>query len=121
MTKKSILCVTLALFFVHHAIADAPRGQIMPVATTSEINSIIDRQAWVNGVSAARMHQLIRCESSKNQNAVGDEGRSFGLVQIFLPAHPEISQEEALNPEFAIRYLAREMKKGNISQWTCGR
>lgn len=52
---------------------------------------------------------------------VGDREQSFGLVQIHLPAHPNISREQAINPEFAVDFLAKSIKDGRIGMWSCAR
>ncbi len=48
----------------------------------------------------------------------GDTTReqSFGLAQIHLPAH-NVSYEEAIDPEFAIRFMAENFQKGRQSMW----
>jgi soluble lytic murein transglycosylase-like protein len=73
------------------------------------------------GVNLSLMEAIIRCESSFNPNAVGDFGQSFGLVQIFLPAHPSITKDQALDPTFAVDFLARNLAAGKGSMWTCFR
>lgn len=67
------------------------------------------------------MTQVLNCESTLNPNAVGDNGKSFGIAQIHLPSHPEITKEQALDPAFAIEYLAKEISEGNGGQWSCWR
>jgi hypothetical protein len=51
----------------------------------------------------------------------GDREQSFGLVQIHLPAHPSISKAQALDPEFAIDFLAKNLHGGRGAMWTCYR
>lgn len=60
-------------------------------------------------------------ESNWQALAVGDHGTSFGLVQIHLPAHPHITQTQALNPEFALNFIVDEFIAGNEWKWTCWR
>jgi hypothetical protein len=67
------------------------------------------------------MEAVIKCESGHNPNAVGDHGYSFGLVQIYLPAHPDISKEQALDPEFALDFLASHLANRQGYFWTCWR
>jgi hypothetical protein len=50
---------------------------------------------------------------------VGDREQSFGLVQIHLPAHPQVSKEQALDPEFAINFLAKSLQNGKGGMWSC--
>lgn len=87
------------------------------------------------GVSYYVMEQIINCESGWNYKvaskhryhvgnvprgyAVGDYEQSYGLVQIHLPAHPHVSYEQAVNPEFAIDFLARNLAAGKGRMWSC--
>lgn len=63
----------------------------------------------------------IRCESNFNPRAVGDGGKSRGLAQIHKPSHPDITDEQAFDPYFAIDFMAKEFKNGNKWKWTCWR
>lgn len=83
------------------------------------------------------MAEIISCESGWNPNIqsshhytaknvpkgykVGDREQSFGLVQIHAPAHPGITKEQALDPEFAIDFLARNIAAGKASMWSCSK
>lgn len=58
-------------------------------------------------------------ESTWNPGAVGDNGTSFGIVQIHLPAHPNVTKEQALDPTFALNFIVDEFIKGNEWKWTC--
>lgn len=71
------------------------------------------------GVQPLLMKRIIECESSFNPDAVGDNGTSFGLAQIHLPAHPDITKEQATNPDFAIEFMAKALAKGQGQMWTC--
>jgi len=77
-------------------------------------------------VSANLMHKIIACESgydtdiqSKFIRPDGSREQSFGLVQIYLPAHPTITKEQAIDPDFALEFLAKELKAGNAKIWSC--
>lgn len=73
------------------------------------------------------LQAVIQCESGGDPKAKGDfseklqEYTSFGLVQIHLPAHPDITRAQAEDPEFAMAYLEKEVKAGRGNQWTCWR
>ena len=71
------------------------------------------------GISEVQMAKTIECESNNNSFAVGDNGQSYGLVQIFLPAHPEVTKEQALDEDFALDFMGKEFKKGNQKIWSC--
>lgn len=43
--------------------------------------------------------------------------KSYGVAQIHLPDHPEISYEQAIDPEFSVAYMASEFSKGRAWQW----
>lgn len=65
------------------------------------------------------MDSIVKSESKWNPDPPGsnDNGKSAGLVQIHLPDHPEITREQALDPEFALTFLAKEIKAGNEWKW----
>lgn len=75
--------------------------------------------AIAKGIDGDTIVAVIDCESSFNPNAIGDNGTSFGLSQIHLPAHPHIKKSQALDPEFAITFMVSEFEKGNAWKWTC--
>ena len=58
------------------------------------------------------MDTIITEESKWNPNTVGDGGYSFGLVQINTKYH-DITREQALDPDFSLRFVAQALKDGN--------
>lgn len=70
---------------------------------------------------ASRIIKVVDCESSFNTLAEGDNSRSFGLVQIHLPAHPTVSKAQATDPKFALDFIIKEWRAGHESMWTCTR
>lgn len=50
--------------------------------------------------------------------SVGERENSWGPAQIHLPAHPEITKEQASNPDFALNFMADHLSKGK-DKWTC--
>lgn len=84
-------------------------------------NELITRYAAKYRVSEKVMHRVIKCESTYNPKAIGDGGKSHGLVQIHLPSHPKVTKVQARNPEFAIDFLAKNLAKGKGRMWTCYR
>jgi len=74
------------------------------------IDGIIERYA--TGTKAYQMKRTIWCESFNNnvQSYVidrrGNREESYGLVQIHLPSHPTVTKEQALDVEFAIRWMS---------------
>lgn len=60
------------------------------------------------------------CESSFRLWVKGDHGTSVGLFQINLPSFPDVTEEEALDPEFSIGWAKEQFKK-DPTVWTCYR
>lgn len=89
----------------------------------------IESYAKIFNINTDRVYATIKCESkfmarqSVILNKKGPNGyeNSWGIAQIYLPAHPEISQEEAMNDEYAIGWMMREFSQGNARIWTCYR
>lgn len=94
-------------------------SEIAPTATTS-IKEYADTIAAVYGLGND-FQATLACESGWNGSAVGDNGESFGVAQIHLPAHKDISKEEALDPYWAISWAASMFAQGKASLWTCWR
>jgi len=82
----------------------------------------------------AEILATIACESGRNKDgtfnpllqsnfidSTGARERSYGIAQINIPAHPEITIEEAQDPIFSVKFMAEEFKKGNQWKWTCWR
>ncbi len=78
----------------------------------------IDTVAAEYGVDAKVMHTVINCESQYNPKALGDGGKSRGLVQIHSGYH-NVSDEDAYDPTYAITFLAKHLKEGNGRLWSC--
>lgn len=98
--------------------------------TKEEIDALIDEIALREGVSSSVMRHIVTRESQYKTTAMGDTtyfcqrtgkaGPSYGLVQINTCWHPMVSYAEATSPEFALTFLAKELKKGNCHLWsTC--
>lgn len=51
--------------------------------------------------------------------AVGERERSFGPSQIHLPDNPEISRDEAVDPHFALPFMAKALSRGETWRWMC--
>lgn len=67
--------------------------------------------------------EVIKCESTfqnvqSNHFKNGIREDSWGIVQIYLPAHPTVSRQEALDPYFAVEFMAEKFSKG-WTKWSC--
>jgi hypothetical protein len=93
--------------------------------TRERLEKEVETKAKEYGVSAQLMKDIIKCESnwdvdvqSHHTLSYGRE-KSFGLVQIHLPSHPTVSYEEAIDPAFAINFLAEHIADGSARMWSC--
>ena len=85
------------------------------------MDEMIHQNAMMYGLNEHIFRQTLECESNLDPSTIGDHGTSYGIAQIHLSAHPDISKEEALDPEFAIKWTAQHFAKGHASWWTCWR
>jgi hypothetical protein len=116
--KILIFLVILLIFLqIKVAVASAPERGIEEYSTTELISYFAEKYK----VSEHQMLVTGKCESSFDKIAVGDKGKSFGLWQIHLPAHPDITKEQAFDPVFSTEWTAQEFSKGHQKQWTCWR
>jgi len=100
-----------------------------PVDATTSIATLISLAAKKYDIAPETLHDTLFCESSLDPLAEGDVSTSteiattsWGIAQIHLPAHPEISKAEALDPAFSIDYMAHQISLGNGPKlWTCYR
>lgn len=108
-----------------------------PLSGRVYIDKLINDAAEQYQVSPEIMHAVIECESnyvvdvqSKHRYTftdarrgiyLGEREQSFGLGQIHLPDHPTVSYTEAIDPVFAVDFLAKALANGKGSWWTCFR
>ncbi len=90
----------------------------------TEIKSLIRERSDFYKVSYEEMYSTIRCESHfRNiQSGIYKNGireDSWGIVQIHLPSHPNITKDQALDISFAVDFMAQEFSKGNQWKWSC--
>jgi len=70
---------------------------------------------YATGSKAYQIKRTLYCESGYNniqsyivKNGIREE--SFGIAQINLPSHPDVSREQALDPDFSIKWTADNWK-----------
>lgn len=66
------------------------------------IYSTVRIEASRNGVDPAVILALIQSESSFNPNAIGDNGKSFGLMQIQIPTAQSVMGDPTITPQTLI-------------------
>ena len=69
----------------------------------------IDKEAFFN---------LIETESQWNKYPEGDAGCSFGITHINICYHTDITEEQARNVDFSLRWTAQKFKEGKEWLWT---
>lgn len=84
------------------------------------ITDYIVTESLVNGVDPQLILNTAKFESRLNPHAVGDHNTSFGLYQIHLPAHSEISRAQAEDIVWSTQWTINEMRKNGCRIWsTC--
>jgi len=104
---------------------------------TETIPEKIEYYSEQYNVSSELMTQIISCEtsgtfdskiqskilykfsSSKRGIVKGTQEQSYGLAQIHLPDHPEVTYEQATDADFALEFMANELSKENGEIWSC--
>ena len=103
-------------------IIQIAHAEEIPISATSSMSipEKIRYYAELYDVSATSMQRTITCESnasstrqSEHLDPTGPNGRedSWGLVQLHLPSHRNVSRAEALDPDFALNFMARETSR----------
>jgi hypothetical protein len=121
LTALSGTLESTATYYATPAYAEMATSSLQIIQSTSTpyIKERIKHYAELYQVSEEVMNKVVQCESNYLPDALGDGGRSRGLVQIFKPAHPTISDEQAFDIEFSLNFLADNLSKGNGKLWTC--
>lgn len=112
---------------IAHAEEIAPKEVLIEKKiewTKERIREEVDKKALEYGGDSDRIWRVLMCESgasttiqSYHTTKLGREN-SWGLAQIHLTSHPHITKEQAIDPEFAIDYLAKHLTRGT-DKWSC--
>ena len=112
-------------------------AQPLEIVNPKTIPQLISYYSEKYNVSEELMTDMIACETSNTNNpsiqsnirynfsdskrgiVKGEREKSFGLAQIHLPDHPEVTYEQATNADFAIQFMAREISEGHANIWSC--
>lgn len=96
--------------------------------TPRDVEVLAENTARLHGISVYTFVETMKRESAgftviDGQSYIpanGPNGRedSWGVAQIHLPSHPEITREQAQDPEWALEWAANEFKNGRASKWT---
>lgn len=110
--------------------------QEQQIVKPKSVEELVTVYAQKYNVSAVKMMATIRCENRdldpKLQSKMhytkdhpewgvkkGEREKSFGLVQIHLPDHPETSYAQATDPEYSIEFMAKKFSEGHGHEWSC--
>lgn len=83
---------------------------------------VIKRVAQEENFDADLLLRLADCESETGKMMIGDTFMpqySYGLFQINLHYHPNITIEQAMDYEWATRWTINEIKNGRLWKWSC--
>lgn len=88
------------------------------------VEQIIVRIAKQESVDPILAVKVATCESSLNPKAIlvnTDGSRDRGIFQINDKYHPEVTDQQAFNPEFSAKFFCEAFKGGHISYWNASR
>jgi hypothetical protein len=119
-TMKYIFIVLVAILLFSFLTVNGERAEIEPPEQikTYQLGDTIPEEVideliarYATGTKAYQMKRTLYCESGyKNiqSNIVknGIREPSYGIAQIHQPSHPTVTREQALNPEFAIKFMS---------------
>lgn len=92
--------------------------------------SLAEKYGEIHSVNSALMMKVMDCETGgryedpsvqSGHDYKGARERSYGYAQIHLDSWPEITIEQASDPEFAVNFMAEKMSEGKGYLWTCYR
>jgi len=69
-------------------------------------------------ISSLQSYQLYRFSDPKRGIVKGQRELSYGLAQIHLPDHPEVTLQQATDPVFATDFIAKNWTK-HKTWWSC--
>ena len=117
-------------FLIPQASAEAPISpELAPTgvfSTPTGIEAYVAQKALESGLGAS-LYSTLRYESGGWQNGqsyvkdpTGPNGRedSWGVCQIHLPSHPDVSKEQALDVEFCVDFTIQKFNEGKARLWT---
>jgi hypothetical protein len=91
-----------------------------------EVERIMDCENTEYNPYLQSRHRYTQGQVSRNPHwgNEGDREKSFGLVQIHLPAENKwegeiITKEQAQDPYFSIEFLAFQLARGKGNMWSC--
>lgn len=101
----------------------------LPIQVIS-IDDLIHQTVTKYGLNYQHFYATLDCESEgfkdvAIQSQVPDRSspngleQSYGISQVFLPEHPDITKEQAIDPVWAINYAGELFSEGKEHQLHC--
>lgn len=112
------------------AVAHAQEATTTVAETaTTTIHGLIRKYAEQYGVSDPVMERVVGCETGGTYDPSvqsfsyrkGVRENSWGISQIDLDYWPGISKAQALDPDFALDFMASKLSQGQGYLWSCYR
>ena len=110
-----------------NAMAKMIEPKKVPEKTETEAEKILEMIKTIakkEGVDENLAVRVAMCESVLKPKAIhtnADGSIDRGLYQINSKYHPYVSEKEAFDPEFSIKFFCRAVKNGNISWWNASK
>lgn len=127
----AFLAAHLSGFGAHTVYADSLPTDfkyIIQQPTTQQIQMLIASEADMVGVDPKMALYIVNKEDpdldptrqSSYPDPTGPNGQedSWGLWQIHLTAHPDITRAQAMDPVWSTEWAVNQLKKGNCHIWT---
>ena len=83
-----------------------------------QVRDYIRSEARKKGVNPNLAEFIVKKESNFECFRTGDNDRSFGCWQIFLPAHPNITKASATDIYFSTEWSLDQILQGNENIWS---
>lgn len=111
--------VSFALFFT--CLILIGRVQAYSVETPAQVEDYLWYASAREGIDITTVLSVVRCESNFDKGAEHHSSKedSYGIFQINLRAHPEITKEQALDPLWSTKFAMDQITKGHWSIWSC--
>lgn len=104
-----------------HDDADATSPEAASALTRSDLLDALAASPWPSHLWEAVV-DIAYCESRFDALAVGDQGQSFGLMQVHAPAHPRLVRSFDLldaRDNLAAAYVVYLEAGGSFRPWSC--
>lgn len=128
LKKMMILLTLVSSIQVYASYAPQPTVTTLPEVQNASpcdesVHKCVSYYSEKYDVPESILSSIIMCESSYNTMAHNNSPveDSWGLSQINLKAHTDITKEQATDPEFAIEFMAKNFDKAPQMWVTCYR